>query len=80
MNRCRFMPGASQCIIFHLLDPVDDVDDPLIDATPHKVKCSHAFSFVLDLRVNLRVTPQADAAAEMIHCQQVILPGVIKNL
>ena len=74
------MPGAPQGVFLDLLDAVDDVDNPLIDALPHEVEGPHAFPLVLHLRVDLGVAAEAHAAPQVVHRQEMVLPGVVEDL
>ena len=80
MDRRGLLPGAPQGIVLDLLDPVDDVGDAFVDPLPHQVERPHPLSLVLHLRVDLRVAPQADARPEVIHGEEVVLPGVVEEL
>ena len=50
------------------------------DAVPHLVERLHALALVLGLRIDLRVADEADAGAQVVHRQQVLLPGVVEPL
>ena len=74
------MPRAPQGILLDLLDPVDDVHHPLVDPLPHQVERPHALALVFHLRVDLRVAAEAHAAPQVVHREEVVLPGVVEDL
>ncbi len=80
MHCGRLLPGTLEGIVFHLFDAVDNVGHAVVDSLPHQVERPHPLALVLHLRVNLSVATQADARAEVIHRQEVILPGVVEDL
>ena len=80
MDGGRLLPSAPQFVVFDLLDPVDDVGDPLVDALPHQVEGPHAFSLVFHLRIDLGVAAKAHARPQVVHRQEVVLPGVVEDL
>ncbi len=56
------------------------IGDPFADRFPHGFEQPHAFAFVFDLGIHLGVALQANAAAQVVHRQQVILPRIIDDL
>ena len=76
---CLF-PGAPQFVVLDLLDPVDDVGDAFVDPLPHQVEGPHPLPLVLHLGIDLGVAAEAHACPQVIHRQQVVLPGVVEDL
>src|SRR5262249_15570626 len=50
----------------------------VLHAFPHGVKFFHALPFVFRLRIDLGITHQADAAAEVVHGVEMVLPGGVE--
>ena len=46
---------------------------------PHRVELLHALALVHDLRVFLGVAREADAAAQVVHREQVRLPRAVES-
>ncbi len=58
----------------------DQVGRPLADAGPHLLERAHAFALVLHLGIDLGIAAQADAGPQVVHRQQVVLPGGVEDL
>ena len=61
----------------HVEEPVKRID---FDATHHAGEHVEAFAFVFDQRIFLAIPAQADAVAQLIHAEQMILPMMIDDL
>ncbi len=75
-------PGAEvgEEIGVELLHAENQVGHLVADPRPHLLEDLHALALVLDLRVHLRVAPQADRRAEVVHRPQVFHPVGIEDL
>ena len=85
-------PGASACVapVSTQVEPTKSslscsilkirLGRLVADRAPHLLEQLHAFALVLDLRIDLGIADQADAAAQLVHDQQVVLPGRIDDL
>ena len=73
-------PGAADEIFVERFHPEDQVGGPLGDRFPHRFEQPHPFPFVFDLGVELGVPFELDAAAEVIHRQEVIFPRLVNDV
>ncbi len=80
MDRGGLVEGAADVFVLDLFDPIDEIGHPLVDAGPHQFEDPHPLALVLHLRIDLRVAAQADAAPQVVHRKEVILPGVVEDL
>src|SRR5258708_22841812 len=62
-----------------LLEPEDRTGDLLGNPLPHAFEGLHPLALVLDFRVFLGVSHQANPLAEVVHVIEVVFPGLVEN-
>ena len=80
VDRLGLGPGRADEALVELLHAEDQVGHALAHRGPHLLEDPHALALVFDLGIDLGVAAQADAAAQVVHRQQVVFPGGVEQL